>query len=83
MIEIMEKQIKKNKYFVSCYDSLKQMNKIIDHLSQFGNKDEWLIYSSEVDYNLIDTKQWINKFIFFTPSILYGIQNIYYIVHHL
>ena len=73
MIEIMEKHIKKNKYFVSCYDSLKQMNKIIDHLSQFGNKDEWLIYSSEVDYNLIDTKQWINKFIFFTPSILYGI----------
>jgi cytochrome oxidase Cu insertion factor (SCO1/SenC/PrrC family) len=35
MIEIMEKQIKKNKYFISYYDSLKQMNKIIDHLSKF------------------------------------------------
>jgi hypothetical protein len=35
---------------------------------------------SEVDYNLIDTKLWINKFIFFTPSILYGIDFNYKIV---
>jgi hypothetical protein len=80
MIDIMGKQIKNNNYFVSCFDSLKQMNKIIDYLSQFGNKDEWLIYSSEVNYQLIDTKQWIDKFIFFTPSVLYGIDFNYKIV---
>ena len=55
MIEQMEKQIKTKQYFIACFDSLKQMNKIIEHLSQFGNKEEWLIYSSEVDYDLIDT----------------------------
>ena len=69
----MEKQIKTKQYFIACFDSLKQMNKIIEHLSQFGNKEEWLIYSSEVDYDLIDTKLWIDKHVFFTPSILYGI----------
>lgn len=73
MIEQMEKQIKTKQYFIACFDSLKQMNKIIEHLSQFGNKEEWLIYSSEVDYDLIDTKLWIDKHVFFTPSILYGI----------
>jgi hypothetical protein len=73
MIEQMEKQIKEKQYFISCFDSLKQMNKIIEHLSQFGNKEEWLIYSSEVNYDLIDTKLWTDKFIFFTPSIIYGI----------
>ena len=73
MIDMMIDQVKRNKYFIGCFDSLKQMNKIIDELSQFGNKQDWLIYSSEVDYNLIDTTQWIDKFIFFTPSIIYGI----------
>ena len=80
MIDKMEKQIKENKYFISCFDSLKQMNKIIEYLSQFGNKDEWLIYSSEIDYGLINTKLWINKFIFFTPSIIYGIDYNYQFV---
>ena len=73
MIDLMESQIKEKKYFVACFDSLRQMNKVIDYLSQFGNKDEWLIYSSEIDYGLIDTSTWVDKFIFFTPTIIYGI----------
>ena len=40
MIEIMEKQIKKNKYFISYYDSLKQMNKIIEAL-EFASDSYW------------------------------------------
>ena len=73
MIDIMEEYIKNKQYFIACFDSLKEMNKIIEHLSKIGNKKEWLIYSSEVDYSLIDTKEWIDKFIFYTPSIIYGI----------
>ena len=73
VIDIMEKQIKNRKYFIACFDSLRKMNKIIEYLSKFGNRKEWLIYSSEIDYNLIDTKDWIDKYVFFTPSIIYGI----------
>ena len=73
MIDKMELHIKDNKYFIACFDSLRQMNKIIEYLSQFGNKDEWLIYSSEVDYGLIDTSTWNDKYVFYTPTIIYGI----------
>jgi len=73
VIDIMEKQIKNRKYFIACFDSLRKMNKVIEYLSKIGNKKEWLIYSSEIDYNLIDTKDWIDKYVFFTPSIIYGI----------
>jgi hypothetical protein len=73
IIDKMEIQIKENKYFISCFDSLKQMNKIIEYLSQLGNNDEWLIYSSEIDYGLIDTSTWINKFVFYSPTIIYGV----------
>jgi hypothetical protein len=73
MINIMMDSIKNNNYFVACFDSLTKMKQIIEYLSKFGKKDEWLIYSSEVAYDLIDTKTWTNKFVFFTPTILYGI----------
>jgi hypothetical protein len=73
MLDIMTENIRNNKYFISCFDSLRQMNQIIGYLSKFGKKEEWLIYSSEVSYNLIDTKDWQNKFVFYTPSIIYGI----------
>ncbi len=75
LINTMIEHLKNKKYFISCFDSLKQMNTIIDFLSQSidGSKEDFLIYSSEVNYDIIDTKTWINKFVFFTPSIIYGI----------
>ncbi len=77
MIDLMEQYIKDNKYFVACFDSLTQMTAIIDYLSKFGKKKEWLIYSSKVEYGLIDTNDWINKFVFYTPTIIYGIDFTY------
>jgi hypothetical protein len=74
MIDIMLEQLTSKTPFIACFDSLKQMNNIIHFLSNYGfSKHNWLIYSSEVDYKLIDTKDWIDKFVFFTPSIIYGI----------
>jgi hypothetical protein len=92
MVDIMLQHIKTGKHFIACFDSLKQMNLIIDFLNTSikeyykknvdetnGNtkKENWLIYSSEVDYQLIDTKTWIDKFVFFTPTIIYGIDYSY------
>jgi hypothetical protein len=73
IINKMIEQIKNKEYFISCFDSLKYMNMIIEYLSKFGNNDDWLIYSSEIHYGLIDTSLWKNKFVFFTPTIIYGI----------
>jgi hypothetical protein len=53
------------------------MTNIINYLSKFGDKKEWLIYSSKqceaYNYGLIDTTKWTNKFVFYSPSIIYGI----------
>ena len=73
MINMMADSIKNNNYFMACFDSLTKMKAIIEYLAKFGKKDDWLIYSSEIAYDLIDTKLWTNKFVFFTPTILYGI----------
>jgi hypothetical protein len=73
MIDIMAQHITNKEYFISCFDSLKQMNKIIEYLIKYGNKEDFLIYSSEVDYDLIDTTEWQTKYVFYSPSILYGI----------
>jgi hypothetical protein len=79
MIDIMANSIKNNKYFVACFDSLSKMNLIINYLKQFktynndARSNDWLIYSSEINYELIDTSTWCDKFIFFTPTIIYGV----------
>ena len=73
IINTMQSYIINNTYFISCFDSLREMNETIKYLSQFGNKNEWIIYSSEIDYKIINTQDWINKFVFFTPTIIYGI----------
>ena len=73
MIDKIALQIQNNIPCICSFDSLRIMNLIIIYLSKFGDKKDWLIYSSEINYDLIDTKKWINKFVFFTPTIIYGI----------
>jgi hypothetical protein len=88
IIDKMQLDILNKEYFISCFDSLKKMNEIINYLLKFGNKKDFLIYSSEVNYGgLINTDEWDNKFVCFTPSILYGLdynnlsKNIYCFVY--
>lgn len=75
MIKIMEEHILNGKCFVASFDSLEKMKKVIDYLSKCKNSksSEWLIYSSEINYDLIDTITWIGKYVFFTPTIIYGV----------
>jgi hypothetical protein len=73
MVDIMEEKIKKKQYFMACFDSLKEMNNIINYLKKHLNPESYLVYSSEIEYDIIDTEDWIDKYVFFTPSIIYGI----------
>lgn len=73
LINKMADHMKNKKPFVSCFDSRNKMNQVIEHLSKFSKKEDWKIYSSDVEYGFINTKKWINQYVFYTPSILYGI----------
>ena len=73
MINEMMKLIEEGKFFIACFDSLKYMTKIIDYMCDKIKKKNILEYSSKIKYGLINTKEWINKYVFYTPSILYGI----------
>ena len=73
MINKMMKLIEEGKFFIACFDSLKYMTKIIDYMCEKIKKENIIEYSSKIKYGLINTKEWINKYVFYTPSILYGI----------
>ena len=73
LINKMIDDINNNKYFIACFDSLTYMNHIIEYIDKQVDNFDPLYYSSEVNYNLIDTSEWNNKFVFYTPTIIYGI----------
>jgi hypothetical protein len=73
MIEKMKQDIQANKYFVSCFDSLTYMKKVIGYLSIWADKSKILVYSSEQEYNLVNTKEWLGKWVFYSPTIIYGV----------
>jgi len=77
ILKNMEERIKNKQFFVACFDTLAMMNQFLEHLSKFGDRKEWKIYSSEESKKnpncIINTADWLNRFVFYTPSILYGI----------
>jgi Cdc6-like AAA superfamily ATPase len=73
MIYEMVKLAKENTVFVSCFDSLSYMECVINFLSDYIPKEKMLIYSSKVDYGIINTKDWKDKYVFYSPSIIYGV----------
>ena len=77
-IKIMAERIRNKQYFVACFDSLTMMETVLEYLSKFGDRSEWLVYSSdETKKNperfIIDTLTWLKRFVFYTPSIIYGL----------
>ncbi len=73
IINRMVEQIQEGKYFVACFDSLTYMKKIINYLGCYENNKNFLIYSSETNCELIDTTTWTDKWVFYSPSIIYGL----------
>jgi hypothetical protein len=73
LINQMIDDIKANKFFVACFDSLKWMMRIIEYIKEKLSGFDPLVYSSKVKYDLIDTKTWDDRFVFYTPTIIYGI----------
>lgn len=82
LISIMKSKLKKNEHFICCFDSLREQDIIVKELKSYcerndlDRKDDMLIYSSvNGDDNDLKNVQtiWKNKYIFYTPKIVYGL----------
>jgi hypothetical protein len=73
VINLVRDKILNNIPIVCCFDSKGYMEKIIKYLQSFSNKDNFLIYSSDNPVDLIETEFWKDKFVFYTPSIMQGV----------
>ena len=79
--EMLFNDFKNSKPFISSFDSLRMMDSLI---SEMKNRTKTMkdaefydnllkIYSSRQGSNSIDTKEWENKCVMFSPTIIYGI----------
>lgn len=82
LIAIMKAKLKKNEYFVCCFDSMRYQEMVVEELKSYCErndldcKKDFLIYSSRdgKDGDLDDVSTaWKDKYVFYTPKIVYGI----------
>ena len=82
LISDMKAKLKTGEKFICCFDSLAYQDEIIIELKGYCEKnnlnckDDFLIYSSrggnDTDLKNV-TGSWANKYVFYTPKIVYGI----------
>jgi hypothetical protein len=70
---MIKERIIKNIPVVCCFDSKSYMDKIIKYLEGYGKKESFIIYSSDYKNDIIDTSKWKDKFVFYSPSIMQGV----------
>jgi hypothetical protein len=71
MIEKIKMKIEKNEGFIACFDQLKFLDKIYYNVFDESKKELFLKISSKDD-DFTNTEVWKNKFVFYTPKIIYG-----------
>ena len=80
--------LKENKFFICCFDSMTYLNTVAKNLKTYCEEfnlmyegkplyDYFLIYTSKLGSNQIDTELWKNKFVLYSPKIIYGISFVY------
>ena len=81
LIADMKAKLKRDEKFICCFDSLTYQDKIKNELLDYcernnlDRKNDFLLYSSKDgdDNDLRDTQKWKNKYVFYTPKIVYGV----------
>ena len=81
----MKAKLKRDEKFICCFDSLTYQDKIKNELLDYcernnlGRKNDFLLSSSKDgdDNDLRDTQKWKNKYVFYTPKIVYGVDFVY------
>lgn len=72
-IELMEKNINNEQYFCCASDSLTKINHYYTILSKDKDKKNFMLLTSETKTKIKSIDDLKNKFIFYSPSISYGI----------
>ena len=72
-IELMEKNINNEQYFCCASDSLAKINHYYTILSKDKDKKNFMLLTSETKTKIKSIDDLKNKFIFYSPSISYGI----------
>lgn len=67
----MKNEITNDIGFVACFDEKRTMKRLFEYLYDENKKEKFIKISSE-DCDKIDTNNWIDKFVFYTPKIIYG-----------
>jgi hypothetical protein len=81
VIQMLINDYKEKKPFITSFDSLTMMEGLLAEIKNkcTSNEDHEIInkmikiYSSKHGSDIVDTAEWENNFVFFTPSIIYGI----------
>lgn len=84
LIGIMKTKLKKDEKFVACFDSLTEQDLVVQELKDYCKAKklevtkDFMVYSSKDgdDKDLEDvTAKWENKWVFYSPKIVYGVDN--------
>ena len=74
IIDKMKQQVKEKKYFLCAFDSKTRMEEVFAMILDSSQKNDFILYSSdegELSADLL--KQWTNKYVLYTPRIIYGV----------
>ena len=73
LVKKMKEHISKDKYFTACFDSKKTCDLVYNMAYDDTKKDKFLIYTRVEGKKIKDVnKDWKNKFVFYSPKIVYG-----------
>jgi hypothetical protein len=71
MVDILKNKILLNEGFVACFDQLKFLDQIYYNVYDEEKDNKFLKITSK-DEDFTNTAIWENKFVFYTPKIIYG-----------
>jgi hypothetical protein len=86
---LLFEHIRNLKYFVACFDSKRYLLDLQDEIMSFirdnqivdedGNSIEHKIkiYANGIGEDMIDTREWENAFVLYTPKVIYGVSYTY------
>ena len=74
IIDKMKQQIKDKKYFLCAFDSKTRMEQVFEMILDSKQKNDFIKYSADEGELTADlVKQWSNKYVLYTPRIIYGV----------
>jgi hypothetical protein len=71
LLSVIKNRIKNNEGFIACFDQLKFLDQVYYNLYDEDKKHLYIKITSKDD-DFTNTEIWKNKFVFYSPKIIYG-----------